>query len=62
MGKLDNTLDYLVDKFGWEWLQDDPEAWRKRYPKVTKKIDDLELRLRALEAGSKTKVIKQKKD
>jgi hypothetical protein len=61
MGKLDNTLDYLVDKFGWEWLQDDPNAWRKRYPKVTKKIDDLELRLRTLEAGSKTKVIKQKK-
>lgn len=61
MSKLDNTLDYLVDKLGWEWLQDDPNAWRKRYPKVTKKIDDLELRIRVLEASSKTKVIKQKK-
>jgi len=60
MSKVDGFLDYLVDRFGWDWLQDDPEAWRKRYPKVTKKIDELELRIRALEAGSKTKVIKQK--
>jgi hypothetical protein len=60
MSKFDAFLDYLVDRFGWDWLQDDPEAWRKRYPKVTKKIDDLELRLRTLEAGSKAKVIKQK--
>ena len=62
MSKFDGFLDYLVDRFGWDWLQDDPEAWRKRYPKVTKKIDDLELRLRTLEAGSKAKVIKQKKE
>ena len=60
MSKFDNILDYLVDRFGWDWLQDDPEAWRKRYPKVTKKIDELELRIKTLEAGSKTKVIKQK--
>ena len=49
MSKFDALLDYLVDKFGWDWLQDDPEAWRKRYPKVTKKIDDLESRLQKLE-------------
>jgi hypothetical protein len=60
MGKFDLFLDSLVDRFGWDWLQDDPEAWRKRYPKVTKKIDELELRIKTLEAGSKTKVIKQK--
>jgi|SRR6056300_1284834 hypothetical protein len=52
MGKFDGLLDYLVDRFGWEWLQDDPEAWRKRYPKVTKKIDDMERRLNDLEAKS----------
>lgn len=50
MSKFDGVLDYLVDRFGWGWLQDDPEAWRKRYPKVTKKIDDLESRLAAVEA------------
>jgi hypothetical protein len=49
MGKFDNALDYLVDRFGWDWLQDDPEAWRKRYPRVTKKIDDLESRIKELE-------------
>jgi hypothetical protein len=49
MSKFDGLLDYLVDRFGWDWLQDDPEAWRKRYPKVTAKIDDLEKRLQKLE-------------
>ena len=60
MAKFDNFLDYLVDRFGWDWLQDDPEAWRKRYPKVTKKIDDLELRIRVLESNQGNKIIKQK--
>lgn len=60
MGKFDGLLDYLVDRFGWDWLQDDPEAWRKRYPKVTKKIDDLELRIKVLEANQGNKIIKQK--
>ena len=47
--KFDLFLDTLVDKFGGDWLQDDPEAWRKKYPKVTKKIDELESRLKELE-------------
>jgi hypothetical protein len=50
MGKFDLFLDSLVDKFGWDFLQDDPEAWRKRYPKVTKKVDELEARIRKLES------------
>ena len=49
MSKFDALLDYLVDRFGWDWLQDDPEAWRKRYPKVTSKIDHIEKRLEELE-------------
>lgn len=61
MGKFDNLLDSLVDRFGWDWLQDDPEAWRKRYPKVTKKIDELELRIKTLENGTKAKIIKGEK-
>lgn len=60
-GKLDLFLDSLVDKFGWDWLQDDPQAWRKKYPKITRKIDELELRIKTLEAGSKTKIIKGEK-
>lgn len=49
MGKFDMILDMLVDRLGWDFLQDDPEAWRKRYPKVTKKIDSIEERLSKLE-------------
>ena len=49
MSLFDRTLDSLIDRFGWDWLQDDPEAWRKRYPKVTKKIDELEDRIKELE-------------
>jgi hypothetical protein len=49
MSKFDGLLDYLIDRFGWDWLQDDPEAWRKRYPKVTSKIDHIEKRLEELE-------------
>ena len=60
MSLFDRTLDSLVDRFGWDWLQDDPEAWRKRYPKVTKKIDDLELRIKVLESNQGNKIIKQK--
>jgi len=51
MAKFDRSLNYLVDKFGWEWLQDDPEAWRKRYPRVTNKIDELEKRIQQLESN-----------
>jgi len=47
--QFDRFLDYLVDTFEWDWLQDDPDAWRKKYPKITKKIDELEARLKELE-------------
>lgn len=50
MAKFDLLLDTLVDKLGWDFLQDDPKAWRKRYPKVTKKIDEIEARLEKLES------------
>jgi len=55
--QFDRFLDYLVDRFGWDWLQDDPLAWRKKYPKVTGKIDELEQRIAELEKsiGKKTK-------
>lgn len=53
MSKIDGILDSIVDRFGWDFLQDDPEAWRKRYPKVTKKIDELEARIATLEGDKK---------
>lgn len=47
--RLDLFLDYAVARYGWTWLQQPEDAWRKRYPKITKKIDDLESRLQKLE-------------
>jgi len=58
--KFDGFLEYLAIRWGWTWFQNDPNAWRVKYPKITKKIDELELRIKTLEAGSKTKIIKPK--
>ena len=42
-------LDYLVERWGWTWFKQPEDAWRKKYPHVTKKIDELEQRLHELE-------------
>ena len=47
--KCDRGVDYLVERFGWTWLEQPEDAWRKKYPYVTKKIDELEVRLKDLE-------------
>lgn len=47
--KFDAVLDYLVNRWGWTWLQEPEDAWRKRYPKITAKIDALEKRIKQLE-------------
>ena len=52
-GHFDRIADYLVDRWGWTWLQNDPNAWRKRYPRITKKIDELEERIAELEKFDK---------
>ena len=49
VAKFDNFLSYLVVRWGWTWLQDDPDAWRVKYPKITSKIDELEKRIKHLE-------------
>ena len=48
-GKVDYYLDMLVERYGWTWLEQPEDAWRKKYPKITKKIDELEKRLEELE-------------
>ena len=30
ISKFDRTLEYLVNRWGWTWLQNDPDAWRKK--------------------------------
>lgn len=47
--KFDLCLDYLRDKYGWTWFDQPTDAWRKKYPHVTKKIDELEARIKELE-------------
>ena len=47
--QLDKFLDTLVAKFGWTWLEQPEDSWRKKYPKMTKKIDELESRIKELE-------------
>ena len=47
--KLDQTLDYLVERWGLTWFEQPTDAWRKKYPYVTKKIDELENRIVLLE-------------
>tara|TARA_Y100001938_G_scaffold147074_1_gene227474 strand:+ start:215 stop:496 length:282 start_codon:yes stop_codon:yes gene_type:complete len=49
--KFDMILDYLVIRWGFTWLQQPDDAWRKKYPYVTKKIDELENRINKLEKG-----------
>jgi len=48
--KFDSFLDFLVDHFGWTWFEQDENAWRKRYPKITKKIDSLESEIQSLKS------------
>jgi|TARA_B100000902_G_scaffold11592_1_gene14107 hypothetical protein len=48
-GYFDRTLDFLVTRWGWTWFEQDPKLWRKKYPFVTKKIDELEQRIKKLE-------------
>jgi hypothetical protein len=47
--KLDQFLDYLIERWGLTWLEQPEDAWRKKYPKITKKIDAIEARLKELE-------------
>tara|TARA_B100000902_G_C26989011_1_gene754066 strand:+ start:460 stop:747 length:288 start_codon:yes stop_codon:yes gene_type:complete len=47
--KFDRMLDFLVERWGWTWLQQPEDAWRKKYPKITAKIDSIEKRLKDLE-------------
>lgn len=56
--KLDQTLDYLVQRWGLTWLEQPTDAWRKKYPHVTRKIDELEARIKILEGEKNGKSTK----
>ena len=44
--KFDLIVDFLVERWGWTWFKQDENAWRKRYPKIVKKIDKLDQEIR----------------
>ena len=48
-GKWAALLNFFVERWGWTWFKQDPDAWRKLNPHMTKKIDELEKRIRDLE-------------
>lgn len=50
--KLDEFLDFLVERYGWEWFEQPTDSWRTKYPHITKKIDELEHRIKRLEDGN----------
>lgn len=47
--QFDRAVDYLVERWGLTWLEQPEDAWRKKYPKITAKIDGIEARLDELE-------------
>lgn len=49
VAKFDRLLETLAIRWGWTWLQTDPDLWRKKYPKVVAKIDELEARIALME-------------
>lgn len=53
--KLDQVLDYLIARWGLTWLEQPTDAWRKKYPHVTRKIDELEARIAKLEGENNGK-------
>ena len=53
--KFDLTVDFLVERWGWTWLEQPTDGWRKKYPHVTKKIDELEKRISQLEGKKNAK-------
>ena len=48
-GKWDFVLDFVRDRYGWTWFDQDADAWRKVNPNIAKKIDEIETRVKELE-------------
>ena len=47
--KFDSILDALVNRYGLTFLKQDDDAWRKKYPHIRNKIDELEKRIKRIE-------------
>jgi len=49
---FDRVLDGITQRYGWTWFQEPDDLWRKRYPRITKKIDELEKRINKIEGNN----------
>jgi len=47
--KWDKLLDWVVEKTGWTWFIQDKDVWRKQFPEISAKINELEERISKLE-------------
>lgn len=47
--KFDSMVDVLVNRYGLTFLKQDDDAWRKKYPHIRNKIDELEERMKRIE-------------
>jgi len=47
--KFDSMVDALVNRYGFTFLKQDDDAWRKKYPHIRNKIDELEERMERIE-------------
>jgi len=47
--KFDSMVDVLVNRYGLTFLKQDDDAWRKKYPHIRNKIDELEDRIERIE-------------
>ena len=48
-GKWDFLLDFIRDRYGWTWFNQDTDAWKKVNPNIARKIGELETRIKELE-------------
>lgn len=47
--KFDQIIDFLRDRYQWTWLDQPQDAWKKTYPNISSKLDELEKRISNLE-------------
>ncbi len=48
-GKWSALLNFFVERWGWTWFKQDPNAWKKLNPNLSRKIEELENRIKKLE-------------
>ena len=51
--KTDNIYNWAANRYGLEILKSE-DKWRKKYPNIAKKMDDLEQRLHIVEKSQKS--------